>query len=246
MCLLFTTCWLFSLSSFSFFFFFFNDTATTEIYTLSLHDALPILTGPAAWRARPPTWPRAWSRRPWRAPFSWHPRRGASSRDISRSRPWLDSGEGACRARRGLRGHGSRPGANRSDRGEPVLPGGERPGADRDEGSGRRERWLSSDESGPGPPHEPADPGDRAGDPGGARRPTRPRLQAAAVVGHDVPYRLLQAITEGPEDTRRGGLARLQAAEFLYEARLFPDLEEGMIEGVSVRLGLTRAESPAG
>src|SRR2546430_14965161 len=28
--------------SFLFFFFFFNDTATTEIYTLSLHDALPI------------------------------------------------------------------------------------------------------------------------------------------------------------------------------------------------------------
>src|SRR2546430_11156026 len=28
---------------FYFFFFFFNDTATTEIYTLSLHDALPIL-----------------------------------------------------------------------------------------------------------------------------------------------------------------------------------------------------------
>src|SRR5258707_14663733 len=27
-----------------FFFFFFNDTATTEIYTLSLHDALPICT----------------------------------------------------------------------------------------------------------------------------------------------------------------------------------------------------------
>src|SRR2546430_12458118 len=27
------------------FFFFFNDTATTEIYTLSLHDALPISTG---------------------------------------------------------------------------------------------------------------------------------------------------------------------------------------------------------
>src|SRR5438034_2958534 len=28
-----------------FFFFFFNDTATTEIYTLSLHDALPIYPG---------------------------------------------------------------------------------------------------------------------------------------------------------------------------------------------------------
>src|SRR5574337_811998 len=30
-----------------FFFFFFNDTATTEIYTLSLHDALPISGGMA-------------------------------------------------------------------------------------------------------------------------------------------------------------------------------------------------------
>src|SRR6516165_1108925 len=33
---------MFSLCCFRFFFFFFNDTATTEIYTLSLHDALPI------------------------------------------------------------------------------------------------------------------------------------------------------------------------------------------------------------
>src|SRR5215203_6723964 len=33
---------LFLIFSFFFFFFFFNDTATTEIYTLSLHDALPI------------------------------------------------------------------------------------------------------------------------------------------------------------------------------------------------------------
>src|SRR5436853_3886317 len=36
------------------FFFFFNDTATTEIYTLSLHDALPIFAVPALpdWRDR--------------------------------------------------------------------------------------------------------------------------------------------------------------------------------------------------
>src|SRR3712207_7768668 len=35
-----------------YFYFFFNDTATTEIYTLSLHDALPISTSrPAAVRA---------------------------------------------------------------------------------------------------------------------------------------------------------------------------------------------------
>src|SRR5689334_25267045 len=33
---------LLCLSVLLFFFFFFNDTATTEIYTLSLHDALPI------------------------------------------------------------------------------------------------------------------------------------------------------------------------------------------------------------
>src|SRR3712207_7704098 len=34
-----------------FIFFFFNDTATTEIYTLSLHDALPISEHPWLWSA---------------------------------------------------------------------------------------------------------------------------------------------------------------------------------------------------
>src|SRR5476649_3086071 len=37
----------------SFFFFFFNDTATTEIYTLSLHDALPISYLTGCLQARP-------------------------------------------------------------------------------------------------------------------------------------------------------------------------------------------------
>jgi class 3 adenylate cyclase/tetratricopeptide (TPR) repeat protein len=50
-------------------------------------------------------------------------------------------------------------------------------------------------------------------------------LQAASVIGKDVPFTLLQAVSEGPEETLRRGLANLQAAEFLYEARLFPDLE---------------------
>src|SRR2546426_8353488 len=40
----------------SFIFFFFNDTATTEIYTLSLHDALPISR--AARRSGSPARPR--------------------------------------------------------------------------------------------------------------------------------------------------------------------------------------------
>src|SRR5260221_7578328 len=39
------------------FFFFFNDTATTEIYTLSLHDALPISPHVRSGH-RPPRWPR--------------------------------------------------------------------------------------------------------------------------------------------------------------------------------------------
>src|SRR2546429_357794 len=38
----------------SFFFFFFNDTATTEIYTLSLHDALPISNMAWAWDTSTP------------------------------------------------------------------------------------------------------------------------------------------------------------------------------------------------
>jgi len=50
-------------------------------------------------------------------------------------------------------------------------------------------------------------------------------LQAASVIGKDVPYTLLAAIAEQPEETLRRGLAHLQAAEFLYETQLFPDLE---------------------
>jgi class 3 adenylate cyclase/tetratricopeptide (TPR) repeat protein len=50
-------------------------------------------------------------------------------------------------------------------------------------------------------------------------------LQAAAVIGQDVPLGLLVAIAGEPQDTVRGRLTRLQAAEFLYETRLFPDLE---------------------
>src|SRR5260370_17747298 len=39
--------------SLNFFFFFFNDTATTEIYTLSLHDALPIYRRWVVFQPRP-------------------------------------------------------------------------------------------------------------------------------------------------------------------------------------------------
>jgi tetratricopeptide (TPR) repeat protein len=50
-------------------------------------------------------------------------------------------------------------------------------------------------------------------------------LQAAAVVGKDVPVPLLQAIAEQSEEALRQALTHLQAAEFLYELSLFPDPE---------------------
>src|SRR5262245_26251887 len=50
-------------------------------------------------------------------------------------------------------------------------------------------------------------------------------LQTAAVIGTEVPFTLLQAIGELSEEELRRGLAHLQAAEFLYETSLFPELE---------------------
>src|SRR3712207_7013726 len=77
-------------------FFFFNDTATTEIYTLSLHDALPIL------RRRP-------RRRPATGP-------GGAAREGLRSAP--GGGRGARRARppAGRRWRERRPGDRKSTR----------------------------------------------------------------------------------------------------------------------------------
>jgi tetratricopeptide (TPR) repeat protein len=50
-------------------------------------------------------------------------------------------------------------------------------------------------------------------------------LQAASVVGKDVPVALLESIVEVAGDELRAALTELQTAEFLYETRLFPDLE---------------------
>jgi class 3 adenylate cyclase/tetratricopeptide (TPR) repeat protein len=50
-------------------------------------------------------------------------------------------------------------------------------------------------------------------------------LQTAAVLGMEVPLALLQAIAELPEETLHRGLTHLQATEFLYETRLFPERE---------------------
>jgi hypothetical protein len=50
-------------------------------------------------------------------------------------------------------------------------------------------------------------------------------LQAASVVGTDVPLALLEAIADLPHDELRRRLEGLQAAEFLYETNLFPEVE---------------------
>jgi tetratricopeptide (TPR) repeat protein len=49
-------------------------------------------------------------------------------------------------------------------------------------------------------------------------------LQTAAVIGTEVPFALLLAIGELSEEELRRALGHLQAAEFLYETSLFPEL----------------------
>ncbi|HEY7494989.1 MAG TPA: hypothetical protein VIH59_28290 [Candidatus Tectomicrobia bacterium] len=48
-------------------------------------------------------------------------------------------------------------------------------------------------------------------------------LQTAAVIGTEVPWPLLQAIADAPDEMLHHGLAHVQAAEFLYETSLFPE-----------------------
>ncbi len=50
-------------------------------------------------------------------------------------------------------------------------------------------------------------------------------LQCAAVVGRDVPFDVLEAVADVAPEALRASLARLQAAEFLHELRLFPEWE---------------------
>ena len=92
--------------------------------------------------------------------------------------------------------------------------------------AGRRARGLPAGRGRsrhPGARHGP-------GDPGRAHRPAGPRGEAAAADGRR--HRQGRAVRAAarpspsvPEAELRRGLARLQAAEFLYETSLFPELE---------------------
>ena len=95
------------------------------------------------------------------------------------------------------------------------------------EGAGGRARarigWPQPVERDPGPGHGAGDPGraDRPAPAGGqAAAPGRPRSSARTCRS-----RCSRRSPSCAEEALRRGLAHLQAAEFLYETRLFPDLE---------------------
>ncbi|HXV82034.1 MAG TPA: AAA family ATPase, partial [Candidatus Binatia bacterium] len=61
-------------------------------------------------------------------------------------------------------------------------------------------------------------------------------LQSASVIGDYVPFNLLQAIVEMPEAELRRCLGHLQAAEFLYEANVFPEIEYTFKHGLTYQV----------
>ena len=65
-------------------------------------------------------------------------------------------------------------------------------------------------------------------------------LQAAAVIGDEVPLSILQAVANLRPDRLREALKRLQDAEFIYETNLFPDIEyrfkHGLVHDAAYRM----------
>jgi len=55
--------------------------------------------------------------------------------------------------------------------------------------------------------------------------PVKDLLQSAAVIGKTIPFTLLETVAGAAGPELRRGLTQLQAAEFLYETALFPELE---------------------
>jgi class 3 adenylate cyclase/tetratricopeptide (TPR) repeat protein len=70
------------------------------------------------------------------------------------------------------------------------------------------------------------------------RLPTEEKrlLQSAAVIGERVPFTLLRAVVEISEEELRRGLTHVQAAEFLYETSLFPELEYTFKHGLTYQV----------
>ena len=114
----------------------------------------------------------------------------------------------------------------RADGGQPVLHRGERANAGGDGRARRRARRLPPGRCLAAPRRSrPTATAILAARIDRLRPPDKRLLQAASVIGKDVPFALLERIADQDEDALRSGLARLQAAEFLYETQLFPELE---------------------
>ena len=63
-------------------------------------------------------------------------------------------------------------------------------------------------------------------------------LQAAAAIGKEVRADLLRAVSEASEAIFDDGLARLRTNEFLYESRLFPDVEYTFKHALTLEVAL--------
>jgi class 3 adenylate cyclase/tetratricopeptide (TPR) repeat protein len=61
-------------------------------------------------------------------------------------------------------------------------------------------------------------------------------IQAASVIGKDVSFVLLRALTVQTDEELRGCLADLVTAEFLYETKLFPDLEYAFKHALTLKV----------
>src|SRR3989440_316910 len=138
-----------------FLFFFFNDTATTEIYTLSLHDALPISHHERD-RTRGREWRRARFHSPLRPAGRWGGAREQHDTPAAARHGWGRRGPHSSRARAASGGRAAEPARQGARaRRATLLP------------SYRRGRVRSG---GPGPPHRRAGAVHRGG-----REDVRPR-----------------------------------------------------------------------
>jgi class 3 adenylate cyclase/tetratricopeptide (TPR) repeat protein len=61
-------------------------------------------------------------------------------------------------------------------------------------------------------------------------------LQSASVIGENVPFTLLQAVVEMPEEELHSHVSRLQAVEFLYETGLYPEIEYTFKHGLTYQV----------
>jgi tetratricopeptide (TPR) repeat protein len=73
--------------------------------------------------------------------------------------------------------------------------------------------------------------------------PVRRLLEVASVIGKNVPFLLLRAVTGRAEESLGADLRRLQAAEFIHETRVFPELEHTFKHALTQDVAYASVES---